>query len=88
MFVSRKNLPLIHFVPAEVATGANVTEALHQSFVGLSFAVLGGELEKPLAEQGIEGFVLRMATERACSMRCSSALRVIFFTDIVYTKIV
>jgi hypothetical protein len=41
-----------------VATGANVTEALHQSFVGVSFAVLGGELVKPLAEQGIEGFVL------------------------------
>ena len=28
------------------------------------------------------------AASRACSMRCSSALRVMFFTKIVYTKVV
>jgi hypothetical protein len=35
-----------------------MTETLHQGFVGLSFAVLGGELEEPLAEERIEGLVL------------------------------
>jgi hypothetical protein len=47
-----------------VASSADVPKALHQSFVGLSFAVLRGELEQPLAEEGIEGFVLRLC-ERA-----------------------
>jgi hypothetical protein len=61
MLVSRKNLPLIHFVPCEAATGANVTEALHQGFVGLRFSVLRGELEKPFAEEGVEGLVLGLS---------------------------
>jgi hypothetical protein len=62
--VSRKNLPLIHFVPAEAATGADVTQALHQGFVGLSLAMLSRQLVKPLAEESVESFVLGLG-ERA-----------------------
>jgi hypothetical protein len=35
-----------------------VTEALHQGVIGLSFAVLTGQLLKPFTEESIEGFVL------------------------------
>ena len=42
-----------------------MTKPLHQRFVGLRFAVLSGELKKPLAEEGIERFVLGLR-ERTC----------------------
>ena len=44
-----------------------MTEALHQSLVGLRFTVLGGQLMKPLTEQRVERFVLGLC-ERTGSL--------------------
>ena len=57
MFVSRKNLPLIHLVPAEAAAGLNMLQALHQRVELLGAAALCCKLFQPLAEHGIQRLV-------------------------------
>ena len=85
MFVSRKNLPLIHFVPSEFAAGHDAaSESLHQTVVFLDVAVLGCKLLQPLAKRGIQGLVLRL-----CHL--SGPLDQVFVraqSDILHTKIV
>jgi hypothetical protein len=54
MFVSRKNLPLIHLVPAEAPPRLNMLKALHQSVELLRAAALCRKLFQPFAEHRIE----------------------------------
>src|SRR5580700_1240365 len=63
MLVSRKNLPLIHFVPAETPAGLHMFEAFHESVVFPRAAALRRELLEPLAEQGVKGLMLRLGQE-------------------------
>lgn len=59
MLVSRKNLALIHFVAREAPSGLDVGHAAHQSIKGCAAAGLGSILGEPLAESGIQSFMLR-----------------------------
>jgi len=58
IFVSRKNLTLIHLVAREAAPRAYMAETLHQGMVLLSAPILLRELDEPLAECLIEGSLL------------------------------
>src|SRR5437868_11622803 len=59
MFVSRKNLPLIHGI-SSVGTGrAHMAETSHQSIHSGSSAGLGGELLQPFPKSCVQRFVLR-----------------------------
>src|SRR5882762_10602130 len=58
MFVSRKNLPLIHLFPAEAPPRLYMLQALHQSVELLRAAALCRELFQPLAEHSIERLML------------------------------
>ena len=79
MFVSRKNLPFIDLVPAEASPRPHMLQSLHQGVELLGAATSCCKLFQPFAEHGIERLMLRMANRRACSISCSSALRVMFF---------
>ena len=63
MFVSRKNLPFIHLIPAEVTAGPDVTETLHQGVHFLAAPRPCRVLQQPFAERRIESLVLRASIE-------------------------
>ena len=88
MFVSRKNLSLIHFFPAEVPAGFNVTQTAHERLYFRGAARPSRKLNQPLAKQIVQSLALRPRDQAACSIKSSSALKVIFFTIIVYTNFV
>jgi hypothetical protein len=58
MFVSRKNLPLIHLFPAEAPPRLYMLQALHQGVELLRAAALCGELLQPFAEHSVERLML------------------------------
>jgi hypothetical protein len=58
IFVSRKNLPLIHFVPVETPADLHMLQPFHESVKILASTVLSGKLLEPLTKQGVERFML------------------------------
>lgn len=54
MLVSRKNLPLIHFVTAEVPPCFDMVQSPHERFDFFGIPSLGRELKQPLAEDIIQ----------------------------------
>src|SRR6266853_3735379 len=56
--VSRKNLPLIHFVPVETPADLHMLQPFHESVEFLASAVLSGKLLEPLTTQGVDRFML------------------------------
>ena len=58
MLVSRKNLSFMHLISHEVATGADVAQALHQGVHCLRAARLRRVLLEPFAKSRIEGLML------------------------------
>jgi len=64
-------------------------EAFHQGVVFLGAAALGGELLKPFAEHGVEGFVLGLSQETGLVDELFvGAEGDVFHTYLVYTRIV
>jgi len=89
MFVSRKNLALIHFVPVETATRTDVTQPPHQGVHFVAVAPLRGELHQPFPEDGIQRFVLRARHEpRLLDEVLVGAESDVLHTIIVYTSFV
>jgi hypothetical protein len=58
ILVSRKNLPLIHFVPVETPAGLHMLQPFHEGVKFLASAVLSGKLLEPRTKQGVERFML------------------------------
>jgi hypothetical protein len=58
MFVSRKNLPLIHLVPAEAPPCMYMLQAFHQRVELLRAAALCRKLFQPLTEHGVQRLML------------------------------
>src|SRR4030095_12180692 len=58
MFVSRKNLPLIHLFPAEASPRLHMLQALHQCIEFLRTAALCRKLFQPFGEYSIERLML------------------------------
>ena len=54
IFVSRKNLPLIHFVAAKASPRLYMLQAFHQSIEFQRTAGLCSELFQPLTERGVK----------------------------------
>src|SRR5271165_2760153 len=54
MLVSRKNLSLIHFVPAEAAASGDVAKSSHEGVYFLPIARLGSELQQPFSKCRVE----------------------------------
>ena|SRR5438445_4784042 len=63
MFVSRKNLPFIHLVPAEAPARLYMLQSLHQSVELLRAAASCCKLFQPFAEHGIERLTLRFGQQ-------------------------
>ena len=79
IFVLRKNLSLVHFVPVEVPARVNVPQVFHQPIEALGVSRTLRELREPFAECRIYCPALP-ARHRARPLdQVSSALKVIFF---------
>src|SRR5205807_3517880 len=63
IFVSRKNLPLIHLIPAKAAPCINVPQTLHQRIHFLRATGLTCKLDQPFAKGSIESLTLRTRSE-------------------------
>src|ERR1700680_50496 len=63
MFVSRKNLPFIHLVPAEAPPRPYMLQSLHQSVELLRAAASCCKLFQPFAEHSIERLMLRFGQQ-------------------------
>ena len=63
MLVSRKNLTLIHFIPAEAVASLDMTKAPHECVHLLPIAGLSGKLQQPLPEGCVEGPALRAGNQ-------------------------
>lgn len=59
MLVSRKNLPFIHFVPAEMTPCLNMAQSPHEGINILPAAGPSGKLNQPFAKSRIQGLALR-----------------------------
>lgn len=60
MFVSRKNLPFIHFFPSELTSGYHsASEALYQTNKLFGLSALRSVLFQPFAEGCVQRLVLR-----------------------------
>jgi hypothetical protein len=58
IFVSTKNLSLIHLISAEVLPSVNSLHSLHQRIETLRISSIGGELRKPFAEDRVHSLAL------------------------------
>ena len=56
-FVSRKNLPLVHLLPAEAAAGIHMAQPLHQGRYISGISCPSGQVKKPVAEDRTKGRV-------------------------------
>src|SRR5271165_3745667 len=86
MFVSRKNLPLIHLVPAEASPRLYMFQALHQSVELLRAAASCCKLFQPFAEHRIERLMLGFGQQARLldqSLICTEGD--VFHTKSVYT---
>jgi len=59
MLVSRKNLPLIHFVSSELAASVDMAKPSHQGIILGASSSSGRELFEPLAKSSIKCPALR-----------------------------
>jgi len=89
MFVSRKNLALIHLVPTKVPPRLYVFQSLHQSVELLYAAAPCGKLFQPFAENRIERLVLRLGQQsRLLDQLLIGTQGNVFHAKVVYTIIV
>jgi hypothetical protein len=89
MFVSRKNLPFIHLVPAEAPPRLHMLQSLHQSVELLRAATSCCKLFQPFAEHGIERLVLRFGQQaRLLDQLLIRTEGNVFHTKTVYTIVV
>src|SRR5271170_2955851 len=89
MFVSRKNLPLIHLIPRVGAGGAYMSETAHQRIHGGPAARLCRILLQPLAEGRVQGLVLRPRYQsRLLDQGFFGTQGDVFHASIVYTVLV
>jgi len=89
MFVSRKNLPLIHLFPAEAPPRLYMLQTLHQSVVFLRAAALRRKLFQPFAEHGIERLMLGFGQQaRLLEQLFICTERNVLHTKTVYTTFV
>jgi hypothetical protein len=58
MFVSRKNLSLIQFVPVEAPARIDVSHVLHQRIESLGIARARGKLREPLPKSDVQRLAL------------------------------
>src|SRR5258707_3276846 len=86
MLVSRKNLPLIHFVRGVGSSGSHMSQAAHKRAHSRPASRLRRILLQPLAEGRIQGLMPRPRYE-ACLLNQAliSTQSYIFHTVIVYT---
>ena len=86
MLVSRKNLPFIHFVPAEAPPRLYMFQSLHQSVELLRTPAACCKLFQPFAEHSIERLMLRFGQEpRLLNQLLIGTEGNVFHTKIVYT---
>jgi len=84
--VSRKNLSLIHFVPAEVSPGIHVPHVIHQRIEALCVPRALRELRKPFPECRVQSSALRSRDRaRPLDQVLVGAQGNIFHTKLVYT---
>src|ERR1019366_8143233 len=89
MFVSRKNLPFIHFIPAKVTARFDMAKAPHECIYLLPISRLGGEVQQPFPKGCVEGFALRPGNQsRLLDQIFVGAESYVFHTITVYTKTV
>src|SRR5271165_6376309 len=89
IFVSRKNLPLIHLVPRIRPGRTHMLQAPHQSIDRCAPARLRRILLQPLAKGRVERFVLRPRHQpRLLNQAFFRAEGDVFHTDTVYTMFV
>lgn len=89
MFVSRKNLTLIHFVAGEVAPGLNIAKSVHESVERCPPASTTCILLEPLSKSGIQGFALGLGHQSSLlDQRFVGTQSHVFHTKIVYTDLV
>ena len=86
MFVSRKNLPLIHLFSAEAPPRLYMLQALHQSVELVRAAALCGELLQSFAEHRIERLMLGFGQQaRLFNQLLICTQGNVLHTDSVYT---
>jgi len=86
MLVSIKNLALIQFVPSEAPPRLHMFKAFHESVEILGAAAAGCELFEPLAEHGVEGFMLGFGQQaRLLNQLLIRTQGNVFHTKSVYT---
>src|SRR5580658_4674395 len=89
MFVSRKNLSLIHFFPAEMAARVDILQAHHQGIESLDVSRALGELREPFTERIVDGSALLACDEaRALDQVLVGAEGNVLHTRIVCTILV
>jgi len=89
MFVSRKNLPLIHLVPTEAAAGLYMLQAFHQRVELLRATALCCKLFQPLTEHGVQRLVPGFSQQaRLLDQLFIRTEGDVFHTETVYTGIV
>src|ERR1700737_2937784 len=84
MFVSRKNLPFIHLVPAEAPPRLHMLQSLHQGGELLRAATSCCKLFQPFAEHSIERLMLRFGQQA----RLLNQLLICTKGNVLHTKIV
>src|SRR5579862_9350837 len=88
-FVSRKNLPLIHFVSGVWSGRLDVPQALHKRRNGSTAADLRRILFQPLAECGVQSRAARLCDQsRLLDQVFVGTERDVFHTKLVYTILV
>ncbi len=86
MFVSRKNLSFIHFVPTEAPPRLYMLQSLHQSVELLRATALCCKLFQPYAEHSIKRLMLRFGQQaRLLNQLLICAEGNVFHTTTVYT---
>src|SRR6202040_2114989 len=89
MFVSRKNLPFIHLVPAEAPPRPYMLQSLHQSVELLRAAASCCKLFQPFAEHRIERLMLGFGQKaRLLNQLLICTQGNVLHTDSVYTTFV
>jgi hypothetical protein len=89
MFVSRKNLALIHFVAGEVAPGLNIAKSVHESVECCPSASTTCILLEPLSKSRIQSLALGLGHQSSLlDQRFVGTQSNVLHTKIVYTDFV
>src|SRR3984957_1660612 len=85
-FVSRKNLPFIHLIPAEALPRPYMLQSLHQSVKLLRAAASCCKLFQPFAEHSVERLMLRFGQQpRLFNQLLICTEGNVFHTEALYT---